>query len=62
MTAASSTRVFTPSASAASGAAWTATSPVGDEHPERVGDVELALRVVRLEPLEQRPEQPRAKT
>ena len=29
---------------------------VGDEQAERVGHVELALRVVRLEPVEQRPE------
>ena len=29
---------------------------VGDEEPDRVGEVELALRVVRLEPLERGPE------
>ncbi len=30
--------------------------PVGDEQPDRVGHVQLALRVVALEPLERRPE------
>ena len=58
--AASSARVFTPSVSAGSGATCATTrSPAADEVADGVGQVELALRVVRLEPVERGPERRR---
>ena len=55
--AASSTRVLTPSVSTGSSATCTATGlPAGDDVADGVGQVELALRVVRLQPVERRPE------
>ena len=55
--AASSARVFTPSASNGLGREVHGDAlAVADEQPDRVGQVELALGVVRLEPLERRPE------
>ena len=56
--AASSTRVLTPSVSLGSSATWTATRcPESDEIAHGVGQVELALRVDGLEPVERGPEQ-----
>ena len=49
--------MLTPSVSDGSGATYAATfSPGGDENLDRVGQVELALHVLRLELLERRPE------
>ena len=54
---ASSARVLTPSTSNGSAAMMRRDRlAVADEKPDRVGEVELALGVVRLEPLERRPE------
>ena len=56
-TNASSTRVLIPSTSQGTGASVDGDGlAVGDEEPERVGHIELPLRVVRLELLERRPE------
>ena len=55
--AASSTRVFTPSVSTGSPPLCTATrSPSSTRMRDRVGQVELALRVVRRQPVEHRPQ------
>ena len=50
--------MLTPSVSSGSSATWATTSLAArDEVADGVGQVELALGVVRLEPVERRPEQ-----
>ena len=49
--------MLTPSASRESAATWAATLPPSrDDDLDRVGEVQLALHVVRLDPLERGPE------